>query len=587
MGYLFQNITDLADFLLSRPETSRTGRNASSPVESGFFDFESALKAMSFRFGNDIAGIENTPEHSVTPGAGETRAGEKMGYETAEPAVLSYRTVELLLSKSDDRVSMEISPDDLALLLNKKAISALAGGIHRTETSNDAGLPRFLEPLNSLKYQAKHRITFAPVNLSDNIYPVDGQKIPVNVETPGLSSQPEYVSISELVSLIKGYPDPVKMEVSIPLENDPSPDLKASMQDSNMKLKAAFAFDLRQLFQMENTSDNAIRGLLMFSGKQNMANVIHDTINGSLLPESAVADNAHGISHNSTLTDNFNGSIAPPWHDPMDLLRYPLISHRSYLFGFGAVLGRISNPIGRQTLNDPAKGMTYIPSEFDNPNNPENPGRLDSRTLNTKLSDVPSGSKNIFNSAVQGKGADIIGESILSYARGETSVSKTPAIEMTEPRLRPVLNLNELGSGILYAARRNLTQVTLKLYPEKLGTVSVRLFWRGDLLSADMKAANVEAAKILSAGLTELKSGLERASLKVENLNVILDNGKDAGAFGSSIDARSHKPGAELEDDYHNGNRQFSSRSTAGNHRKNLNRIMHVSTHRGWIDLHA
>jgi len=581
MAYFSQNITDPAGFLLSQSEISKTGRNASSPVESGFFDFESAMKAMSIRFGKDIAGIESTSVHSVIRGAAETKASERTGYETAEPVALNYQTVSLLLSKSDSKISMEISPDDLVLLLNKKAASELTGKVHCAEGASDALPLRFLEPLNLLKYQTKQRVIFMPASLLDAASRADSREIPVNLETSGLPAQSKYVGISELISLIKDYPDPVKMEVSIPLE------------------KAAFAFDLRQLFQTENTSDKTIRGLLMFSGKQYMPNVIPHTIEGSLLPEPIVADDVRGFNLNSTLIDNINGSVTPPWREPsasienaMDLLKSPLISHRSYLFGFGAVSGmpavrKILNPAGDQTLDDPLRGITYYSSESDNADDLENPGRLDSRTLNSRLSDVPSGSKTIFNGTIQGSGADTTGESVLSYAKGETGISKTPAIEMTEPRLLPILDLNELRSGILYAARKNLTRVTLKLYPEGLGTVSIRLSWREDVLSASMKTNNVEAAKILSAGLTELRSGLENASLKVENLNVILDNGREADAFGSGIGARSQKPGAELEGDNHNGNRRFAGGPIAGSRRGNLNKIMHVSTHRGWIDLHA
>lgn len=585
MGYLFQSITDLADFLLSRPENSRTDRKTSSPAGSGLFDFESTMNAVSARFGGHTTGIENTAQRSASPGI-----DKQADYEIAEPVALNCRTVKLLLSKSDSKVSLNISTDDLALLLNKEATYTWA----ESKYCSDAGLPAFLDPPNSLEHQGKYRITFAPANLLDNSYPIDNWKIPVRIETSGLSLHPEYVSISKLISLVRDYPDPLKVEVSFLPESDPSMNIEASAQDLNMRSEASFAFDLRLLYRAENADDNTIRGLFMFSGKQHMADDISDALKSSLPPEPMIADHARGINLNSILTDDFNGSVTPPWYESSvstenatDLLKIPSFSRRSSLIGFGAAFGKMSNPDGLQTADDPIRGITYYSSKSDNTDDIESPGRLYGRTLNSRLSDVPSGSRNISNGTVQGSGADIINESILSYAKGDAGISKGPGIEMTEPYFRSILNLNELRSGILYAARLNLAQVTLKLYPEELGTVSIRLFWKDDVLSASMKTANTDAARILSAGLTELRSGLERASLRVENLDVILDNGKEAGAFGSGIDERSQKPGAELVDDDNTGNRKFSGESITGNYRKNLNKTIHAATHRGWIDLKA
>ncbi len=252
MVYVFQNITDLAGFLINQSEASQTGRSASSPAKSGFSDFESAIKAASIRLGKDVTRIEDASRQFRTHRAGVAETGEKTNYETNEPMTLDYRTVSLLLSKTESEISLEISSNNLALLLNK-------------QITEKPVQPRILELPNSDLYQAKHRINFLPANL---LSPVDGHEIPVNLETPGLSAQSKYVNISDLTSLIKDYPDPLRMEISIPLENDPGRSLESSIQETNVKLKAAFAFDFRQLFRTENTSDNAIRGLLMLSGKQ-------------------------------------------------------------------------------------------------------------------------------------------------------------------------------------------------------------------------------------------------------------------------------------------------------------------------------
>lgn len=579
MGYFFQDITDLAGFLISQSEASQTGRSASPPAESGFSDFESAIRAASVRLGKDVTGIENASKRFGTHGAGVAETGEKTNYETSEPMAPGYRTVSLLLSKSDSMISMEISSDDLALLLNKQ----IAG---------KPVPPRILELPNPDLYQAKHRINFSPANL---LSPGDSHKIPVNLETPGLSAQSKYVNISDLTSLIKDYPDPLRMEISIPLENDPGRSLKSSIQDTNVKLKAAFAFDLRQVFHTGKTSDTAIRGLLMLSGKQYpAASINRDTTEGWLPLEQVVSDDLRG----STLTGDFKKSAALPWMEAsataekaVDLLKSPLILRRSALSTFGVGSGmhaysKISNPAGDQTPNDSLRTIANYSAGFDEPGDSRNSWRLQAKDYNYRLFDLPSGSKSILNGAMQGKATDVIGESISSYAGREGIISGTPAIEMTEPHIRPILDLNELRSGILYAARKNLTRVTLKLYPEKFGRVSIRLFWRADLLSADLRATHAEAAKVLGASTSELKSGLENAGLKVENVNVAWEDGGENDAFGSSIDARSQKSDAEL-DEYIEGNRRFSAGSTESNRRINVNNIMQASTHRGWIDLRA
>ncbi len=308
-----------------------------------------------------------------------------------------------------------------------------------------------------------------------------------------------------------------------------------------------------------------------------------------------VSDDLRG----SALTGSFKESAVLPWIEAsatagkaVDLLNSPLILHRSVLSTFGVGSGmhaysKISNPAGDQAPNDPLKGIANHSAGFDEPDDSRNSWRLQAKDYNYRLFDLPSGSKNILNGTMQGKAADVIGESFSSYAAGEGVISEAPVIEMTEPHIRSILDLNELRSGMLYAARKNLTRVTLKLYPEKFGEVSIRLFWRGDLLSADLRATHADAAKILGASISELKSGLENAGLKVENINVILDDGREAEAFGSSIDARSRKSGAELHDDHVDRNRRFSAGYTENNRRINVNKIMQASTHRGWIDLRA
>lgn len=579
MGYFFQNITDLAGFLISQSEDSQTGRSASSPAESGFSDFESAIRMASVRLGKDVTGFENISKRFGTDDAGVTEAGEKTNYETHEPMVLDHRTVSLLLSKSDSMISMEISSDDLALLLNK-------------QISGKPVPPRTLEPPNPDLYQAKHRINFLPANL---LSPGDSHKIPVKLEIPGLSGQTKYVNISDLTSLIEDYPDPLRMEISISLEDDPGQSLKSSIQETNPRLKAAFAFDLRQIFHTENTGANAVRGLLKLSGKQYPASINRNTIGNWLTPEQAVSDDLRG----SAQTGNFKESAALPWMEAsattekaVDLLNSPLILRRSVLStlvnGTGMQAYRKkSNPTGDQTLSDPLRRITNHSTSHDEPGNSRNSRAPQAKDNNYRLFDFPSGSKNILSGTMQGKAADVIGESISSYAGREGIISGTPAIEMTESHLRPILDLNELRSGILFAARKNLTRVTLKLYPEKFGEVSIRLFWRGDLLSADLRATHAEAAKILGASISELKSGLENAGLKVENINVIWEDGGEDSAFGSNIDARSQKSDAELDNDHLEGNRRFSADSTENNRRINVNKIMQASTHRGWIDLKA
>jgi hypothetical protein len=585
MGYIFQNIADLADFLLSRPENSGTDRKTSSPAGSGLFDFESTMRAVSARFGRDTAGIENADQRSTSFGV-----GRQADHQLAEPVVLDCRAINLLLSKSDGKVSLNISADDLALLLNREATGAWAG----SEYGSYPGIRQLSDPPNSLEHQGKYRLIFAPADLSDNSYSVDHCKIPVTIETQGISSYPEYISISKLISLIRDYPNPLRMKVSVLSESDPTVNLKASAQDSNMKSEASFVFDLRLLYRAENTDDNTIRGLFIFPGEQHMADDVSDTLKSSLPPEAKIADHARGINPDSINSDSFKGTATPPWYESpvssenaTDLLRFPPFWHRSSLIGFGAAYGKTSDPAGNQTADDPIRGMTDYSSRSDNSDAVENPIRYHGRTLNSRLSDMLSSQRNIPGNTMQGSNADVINESILSYPKGDTGISKVPGIEMSEPYFRSILNLNELRSGILYAARLNLTQVTLKLYPEELGTVSVRLFWKDGVLSASMKTANAEAAQILSAGLTELRSGLENANLRVENLSVIMDNGREAGAFGSGIDAHSRKPGAELTDNNNTANRQFFAGPATGNHHKNLNTSIHATTHRGWIDLKA
>jgi flagellar hook-length control protein FliK len=95
-------------------------------------------------------------------------------------------------------------------------------------------------------------------------------------------------------------------------------------------------------------------------------------------------------------------------------------------------------------------------------------------------------------------------------------------------------NIRSMKNAILEAFEQKSGYVKIKLHPENLGEVSVRLLWKENGLSISMKADNKESHKVLAAGVTDLKGSLEAANIRVNEVNVATHSDWDGKSLQNS-----------------------------------------------------
>jgi hypothetical protein len=82
--------------------------------------------------------------------------------------------------------------------------------------------------------------------------------------------------------------------------------------------------------------------------------------------------------------------------------------------------------------------------------------------------------------------------------------------------------IDEIKAVLLKAIDKNVKTIRLRLEPEELGSLDIKLNLGSDGVSILLKAENADASRILDSHLPELKNGLEGANVKV--LELLISN---------------------------------------------------------------
>jgi flagellar hook-length control protein FliK len=179
-------------------------------------------------------------------------------------------------------------------------------------------------------------------------------------------------------------------------------------------------------------------------------------------------------------------------------------------------------------------GEKSVFSEHSKANGQTRPSKQQNQTpVNQTEGTKPIDSDNLMSGSMKTPGR-------IDAAVQSTSDSPVPAHSME-------LKIDELKSSITSAIDKQMTSVKIKLHPDNLGSVNVKLVWKGNDISIGLTTENKDAANILNSNLTELKGGLESANLKIRDINVTIDDNRQNGNFRGSQD---------FSNQSQNGNRQ-------------------------------
>ena len=145
-----------------------------------------------------------------------------------------------------------------------------------------------------------------------------------------------------------------------------------------------------------------------------------------------------------------------------------------------------------------------------------------------------------------------------------------PGIASTAQATSPVFDLDEQVSPVLVRLAKltgvgEAKQFTLRLQPDNLGPLSIRLTLRQGALGVDLTTASPEARKALEAALPQLRASLNDAGLRLERLDVGLRDrdetaGRNASQQGNQTPQRqSGEPGGEAQAGTGDGGREWAA----------------------------
>ncbi len=586
MGFLFNNIDQLAGFLVNeaRGQKPTAGKSTESP--SGVFDFHSILNS----FGNTAA-----PQKKSN------------GLESVEPITLDMDTVKLLLSKCDNQITLEISGEEALSLLDLspglKAMNPLAG--YNQEAAGGIsenpgtlfGIGQDGYSFESVSNKEVYNLKFNPSDLIDDRFSFVEKSIPVSLEGAGSEGRVETVDLSKLMDLIRNRQEPVQLEISILPESESADWFDGLLENSAGDFKPSFKMDLRRLSQSEGMKDGkGIEGLLVFSAGKTRAADKPGSNSQLMIPgqKMAIFDMPGKLPStwpelkngetNFTVADSNNRDKAIPAPIMFGTLS-SMESGKAMNFEFPNHMRNNGYNIKQDiTVSD-------LSSEALNENESVGTGRIRSSEQDNSsgLSGFSSGSNGASESFGREPAVRQITEPIVMGNSVKGASTEKLFFELPAAPVEAERNIEEIQARMTAGIARGLTHVKMKLHPENLGNLEIKMTWKKGILSAEFKVEKDEAVKILTSSMPKLRAGLEDQKLKVENLNIIIDRNADLSDLGQ----RSH----HRPDFFGEGRRWNQGRRSDrmkndqpenmdSKNQKAVSGSTH-SSHRGWIDMKA
>jgi hypothetical protein len=542
MGYLFQNIDQLAGFFLNQGEK---GCSKNSAAQVSDISFESIFDSITGQFKNKPNAIPEIgyPDENI---------------ELKERIFINEDTLKALIENQGNIVTLEIPSDEISLnsddlsspVLNKKEGTTLPlidfSGVTKAPLTDDIAVSSF-------------RISFDTAGLFNQ------DRLPVELIDSGGQKTSQLIDVSRLVQLISEYPEPVQTEIEIMPERE-------NNGDQN-ELKSSFRFDLRDLFKTGHPeSRKSIEGLISLSTGKLSRNPIPES-NNITYDNKEVFAKATLLETNEPRSDNNFSNLN---------MFFPVIKRTS-----------ISLPdpkkydIRGDNSDRPIRGYV-VPESLDEieetkagevkSDNKDNPSALSKITAGPENTSEATSAK--FNNGSFGVSADQNG--LL-----ENATIKNNLKDITEINIKNSENIQNAKASILDAIEHGRSTVRMRLHPENLGTLHIKLHWRAGTLLTEFRVENVKASEAVSAMLPELKASLEDANLKLMGIDVIVnDRGRE---FSSALSQQNHsgsawngpdKRGRLPFEDYDNTDTGAINEKT-----DRIGSLESRSSHKGWIDL--
>ncbi len=114
-------------------------------------------------------------------------------------------------------------------------------------------------------------------------------------------------------------------------------------------------------------------------------------------------------------------------------------------------------------------------------------------------------------------GGKIFSNSVLMNSAKKVEVKNTQFMQM----------ISKITEEIKLTLDKNKSEITIKLQPETLGRLTVKINSENGLMNASFFAENDKARIMIENNMTELKKSLEKQGIQVQNLTVTVDQNQD------------------------------------------------------------
>ena len=585
MGFLFQSVSQLAGFLMNETrvtskkinsETEKPdGQNFQSILESMADNNPSACISDSEKGIDDVAYLESLLNANfATINNVNPKLDQRV--EIKERAGISADLLSILVSNQKDTITLKLRGAAIAKL------GTATSDISHFDFNNNMENNNIGASLN-IKQLLQANL-FGESLIKDSITNIE-LEVPSSVEAPDVvipgSQVEKTVKVSDMLQALRDYPDPIDIEIG---DLDDGIIASDSSGNGNTKLlSSSFKFDLRDL--LKAVPQEKVQGILTTTEKS-LNNIIYDK--NITMPSTRENPAAQIDISEIQPTVLLNKNIGIPVNKEYSAIRIAFDEIKSpVLFDPGTPASSTGNreianplnagklpsadisdakPLTESFISESSKPETNLPENKPQAleleaviGNEKNQPRLILKGMSQKkpalVSEMAPNDKPILNSSAAF--IDSLGDDINLIKESQSPVpSPAPQIDNYK-----AMNFRAIKNAIMDAFEKNSGYVKIKLHPDNLGEVNIRLLWKENGLTVHMKADNRESHKILTSGAAELKGSLESANFKVFEVNV---------STQSDWDGKSHQnSGQQLAGEQKQSRHQRESSNNASGQKTN------------------
>jgi flagellar hook-length control protein FliK len=471
--------------------------------------------------------------------------------EIKDRATIDSQVLKFLLSNQKDTITIDV-PNSTAMFLQSEPIANKPFTLDNNKYSDPdemfTNVTSIADKQMAFPADSDNKHLSLTLKLSDLFSSqLDGQKpIPAAISDQSGLEKHGLVNATKLMSLLKDYPDPILVEIS-DINNIISAQCEAKSNLLPSAEKTSFSFDLRDLVKVpEQNSKTQINGVLKSVEKPSISTAVIEVKPS----ENAAKLWVEFPEPNNDLTSGH-----------LDILA----QSKSILVDKADT--RNSEP---DSNNDTTKQASSEGNETVNPAKPKECVQSDRTPMAEKAN--PDNIISIPDKIV------IKNDSI-----------PRPTADLQSRTEMMTARIEDIKSAIAAAIEKQMSSVKIRLQPESLGSVNVKITWKNNDLSVGLITENKDTATLLNSNLAELKVGLENANLKIRDINVTID---DSHQNGNSNSGQNHSGGSHNNARHEHRNTDIYESAYTAPFPQSLNRIetsglSSIINSHGWIDLKA